>query len=194
VTASPRLCDELDGITESLDLPQIRKEQLGKTAGDSDRRSPDISSPMDRVIPFENLADFKEMISQCEVPVVAAYISDDDASRAVDSAMKQLVGKYHNKAAFISVDSKFRDIAIESKIKSYPAILVFNNGKVIADMKSVEMEQLDRELSTLLEQASATCGVQDQQRQFAAQSNNCDSGTEMKQNSGIRKLGVAGSP
>jgi hypothetical protein len=150
----PKFCDELDNITKSLDQLHSRTEQAGNSVHDSDRPTLDVSTPVAKVMPIGNLGDFKKIVSCSEFPVVASYLSDDEPSKAIDNAMRQLVRKYHEKAAFYSVDSKFKDIAIESKIKSYPAVLVFNNGKLMTEVKSSELEQLDRELSTILETSS----------------------------------------
>jgi hypothetical protein len=191
---SSKLCDELDNITQSLNQPQTRTEQTESGEEDSGRPLLDINSPMNKIMPVENLSDFKKIISQRELPTVASYLSDDEPSRAVDDAMKQLVKKYHEKAAFISVDSKFRDIAIGSKIKSYPSILIFRNGKMITEMKSFEFGQLDRELSAILEPASVATGEEDSQRSSAQLKKDYGGEPEMKQDSEIQKLQVADSP
>jgi thiol-disulfide isomerase/thioredoxin len=150
-----KLSDELTSITDSLDHSQDGIEQAEDTGEKNDTTSDTIGAlPM--VMPFENLGDFKKALLSGVLPTVVAYLSDDEPSSDVGHVMDQLAKKYHGRVAFISVDSRFRDIAIESKIKSYPTVLMFRKDKTIAELKSLEPNQLERELLQILEPRLST--------------------------------------
>lgn len=144
------LSGELTSITDSLDHPQDRIGQAESTGGTNDTTS-DTVGALPMVMPFENLGDFKRAIFSGVLPTLVAYLSDDEPSRDVGNVMDQLAEKYHGRVTFLSVDSRFRDIAIESKIKSYPTVLMFRKDKTIVELKSLEPDQLENELIELLE-------------------------------------------
>jgi HEPN domain-containing protein len=193
IEASSRFSDELDSITGSFDQVDSRTENAESCVDDSDRLALDVNSAVAKVMPVENLGDFKKIVSNSGLPVVASYLSDDEPSRVIDNALRQLVRKYHGKAAFYSVDFKFRDIAIESRIKSYPTVLVFNNGKLMTEVKSVELKQLDRELSAILEPSSSVNRKEDNQRSPLSSKDNYEDEEETKRDSEIGKLWAADS-
>jgi hypothetical protein len=194
VTASAKFSDELDSITGSIDDASTRTDIGGDGETDSRQVISDLNSPMAKVSPFESLVDFKKVVAHCPFPVVASYLSDDEPSKEVENAMNHLAKKYHKRAAFISIDSKFRDIARESKIKSYPTVLVFHDGKMISELKSVDLDQLERDLSRLLESNSQISDEEDREKRLTEPKNDSLGRTETEQDGGIHKVGVADSP
>jgi hypothetical protein len=182
------LSDELTSITDSLDQPQERIEQDERKGSGTDQGALDTNLPINKVMPFGSLGDFRKAVSRSSLPIVASYLSDDEVSREVENMMNQLVKKYYTRAFFISVDSEYRDIAIESKIKSYPAILVFREGKIVAELKSIELDQLDRDLSEILEPTTLAGGREDDQGDLRSPKVDCEGTVKIKRDNGIGKV------
>jgi hypothetical protein len=194
VGASAKFSDELDSITGSIDDASRQTDIGGECETDPRQLTSDLNLPLAKVSPFERLGDFKNVVAHCPFPIVASYLSDDEPSKEVENAMNYLAKKYHSKAAFISIDSKFQDIARESKIKSYPTVLVFHDGKKISELKSLGLDQLERDLSSLLGSKPQISDQEDHEKQLTESKNDSLGRTETEQDGGIHKLGVADSP
>jgi len=145
-TDSVKIPEELDSLAKSLTSALAESKMAkGGNRDSSDSHSDEVAAP-DRILPFEHLADFRKVIAQCQLPLVASFLSDDEPSKEVENVMKSLVAKHHARAAFITVRSESEDIARECKIKSYPTILVFHAGKVLGELKLANVEQLGKDL------------------------------------------------
>jgi len=154
-TDSAKISEELDSLAKSLTSPLVESKMArGGNQDSSDAHSDEVAAP-DRILPFEHLADFRKVITQCQLPLVASFLSDDEISKEVENVMKSLVAKYHARAAFITVHSESEDIARECKIKSYPTILVFHAGKVLGELKLANVEQLEKDLLKVVEPAAS---------------------------------------
>jgi len=155
-TDSAKISEELDDLTQSLTSQSVGSRVVpGDRSDSSDSFSDEVAAPR-KVLPFEHLADFRKVITRCQLPVVASFLSDDKPSKEVETAMESLVAKHRTRAAFIAVGSKSEDIARECKIKSYPTILVFHDGKSLGELKLTNVEQLEKDLLKVV--GSATSG------------------------------------
>jgi hypothetical protein len=173
-TDSVRVSEELDGLVKSLAPQQARRKmvQAGKR-GSPDSISDGVAAPR-TILPFDNLADFRKAMTRCQLPLVVSFLSEDEPSKEVKTALESLVAKHHTRAAFIAVHSKSEDIARECKIKSYPTMLFFNGGKMLGELKLVSVEQLEKDLLELVESSSSD--DQEEARQHGVQLASTESG------------------
>jgi hypothetical protein len=146
----PRISDELDRIIQSITNSQTDTEESEKSNTNSQESASDANKPIDKVLLFERLGDFKVVTTRSDVPIVATFLTDDDPSREVKGAMDSYAKRYNTKASFIYVTSKSQDIVRECKIKSYPTVLLFHKGKDTVELKSNSPEELNRDLTRTL--------------------------------------------
>ncbi len=187
---SAKVSDELDNITKSLTEARTDTEEGRDNETDLLKWASAENSALPQVLPFENLGDFRRVTSRRKSPIVASFLSDDEPSMEVKSAMDNLVTKYHTKAAFIYVSSKSQDIARECKIKSYPTILVFHKGRVATELKSLNLEQIDRELSKMLGTIAPASNDEDGEKKPLLPKNGEVNSAETNRDDEMRKLGV----
>jgi hypothetical protein len=166
---SPTILEELGNLTRSLTPARpgfrgvdSRKRNVSSSFSDK------VVAP-DRLLPFEDLLDFRGVLARCQLPIVASFLSDDEPSDEVKKTMKGLVSKYRDRAAFIAINSRSEEIARECKIKSYPTILVFNDGKLLGELKLTTAEQLEKDMlkaigSTTSSDREKACGNEVQLR------------------------------
>jgi hypothetical protein len=189
---SAKFSDELDRITKNLTETRIDTGETMDNDADLLKWASDENSAIPQVLPFENLGDFRRVTSRRKSPIVASFLSDDEPSKEIKSAMDVLVAKYHTKAAFIYATSKSKEIARECRIKSYPTILVFSEGKVATELIFLNPEQLDRDLSKILATTSPANSGEDRERRPVPTKNEDDDNVENSRD-GVRKLGVTDS-
>jgi hypothetical protein len=190
--ASTKFSDELDRITKNLTETRIDTGETMDNDADLLKWASDENSAIPQVLPFENLGDFRRVTSRRKSPIVASFLSDDEPSKEIKSAMDVLVAKYHTKAAFIYATSKSKEIARECRIKSYPTILVFSEGKVATELIFLNPEQLDRDLSKIFVTTSPANSGEDRERRPVPTKNEDDDNVENSRD-GVRKLGVTDS-
>jgi hypothetical protein len=148
--------EELDNLMRSLtqSRPRSGAVYVGKR-NPSGSSSDKVVAP-DKILPFENLPDFRKVLVRCQLPIVASFLSDDEPSDEVKNAIESLVAKHRAEAAFIVISSKSEEIARECRIKSYPTILVFNDGKTIGELKLTTAEQLEKDMLKMIESTTSS--------------------------------------
>ncbi|WXG45116.1 MAG: hypothetical protein WED05_00010 [Candidatus Atabeyarchaeum deiterrae] len=154
----PKVGEELDNLARELNFPSGGSEVTYSIEKDPPRLNSDENDPPSRVLAFEDVNDFRRVISHGQRPLVASFVDDDEPSREVENLMRKLVMKYHSRAAFISVSSSSEDIARECKIKSYPSILVFSDGRMVNELRSTNVYQLEQELLKVIDSAAPPVG------------------------------------
>jgi hypothetical protein len=190
---SAKFSDELDKITKSLTETWTDTEESKDKDSDMLKWAPDENSPIPQVLLFESLGDFRRITSRRKSPIVASFLSDDNPSKEVKSAMDGLVTKYHKKAAFIYVTSKSQDIARECKIKSYPTVLVLHKGRVATELKSLSLEQLDLDLEKMLGASAPANNGEDREKKPLLPNNEEDNSAETDRDNEMRRLEVTHS-